>query len=427
MKSDNEVLEIFAATKGKIEIAPKVSISNREDLSIHYTPGVAVASKEISTDKSKVFTYTGKSNNIAIITDGSRVLGLGNVGPEAALPVMEGKALLFKKYGGVDAVPICLSFQDEESIVKVAKAIEPVFGAFNIEDIESPKCFRIVDRLSKMLEIPVLHDDRHGTAMVVTAGLMNALKLSGKRLEDSKIVINGAGAAGLGIAQMLLAAGAKRLYLVDRTGIIYEGRQEGMNEFKQEIARSTNKEKISGSLKDAAKGADVLIGVSEAGAFTEEVIKGMNDKPIVFALANPVPEISYDDAKRAGAFIVATGRSDFPNQVNNVLGFPSIMRGLLDARATKVDYEMLLEGAKALAKATGAELGVEHILPTPYSMRETLKVLTKVSVAIARSAVRSGNSRLKELDEKAMRSNATAMIKKVAKMEKLAARQLQKQ
>ena len=420
MPTDEDVLKAYETSKGAIEIIPKVKVDSREDLALRYTPGVAVISNAIKNDKSKVYTYTGKPNNVAIITDGSRILGLGNIGPEAGLPVMEAKAMLFKKYGGVDAVPICLDTQEEEAIISIVKALAPGFGGFNIEDIESPKCFRIVDRLSKELEIPILHDDQHGTAMVAVAALINALKLAGKDITKIKIVINGAGAAGMGIVKLLSYMKIKNIYVVDTVGAIYDGRKERMNEFKQEIATLTNREKIEGSLAEIAEKADVLIGVSSAGVFTKEIIQKMAEKPIVFALANPVPEISYKDAKDAGAFIVATGRSDTPNQVNNVLSFPNIMRGLLDSGAKHVDYDMLYEASKALAKCVGKELGVEHILPAPYSPKEMIDVLSSVASAVAASAIKSGNSRHSELDISAIKKNAAKIIKRGMKLEKVA-------
>ena len=420
MPTDEDVLKAYETSKGAIEIIPKVKVDSREDLALRYTPGVAVISNAIKNDKSKVYTYTGKPNNVAIITDGSRILGLGNIGPEAGLPVMEAKAMLFKKYGGVDAVPICLDTQEEESIISIVKALAPGFGGFNIEDIESPKCFRIVDRLSKELEIPILHDDQHGTAMVAVAALINALKLSGKDITKIKIVINGAGAAGMGIVRLLNYMKIKNIYVVDTIGAIYDGRKDRMNEFKQEIATLTNREKLQGSLAEIAEKADVLIGVSSAGVFTKEMIQKMAEKPIVFALANPVPEISYKDAKDAGAFIVATGRSDTPNQVNNVLSFPNIMRGLLDSGAKHVDYDMLYEASKALAKCVGKELGVEHILPAPYSAKEMIDVLSSVASAVAASAIKSGNSRHSELDISAIKKNAAKIIKRGMKLEKVA-------
>ncbi len=420
MPTDEDVLKAYETSKGAIEIIPKVKVDSREDLALRYTPGVAVISNAIKNDKSKVYTYTGKPNNVAIITDGSRILGLGNIGPEAGLPVMEAKAMLFKRYGGVDAVPICLDTQEEEAIISIAKALAPGFGSFNIEDIESPKCFRIVDRLSKELEIPILHDDQHGTAMVAVAALINALKLAGKDITKIKIVINGAGAAGMGIVRLLSYMKIKNIYVVDTVGAIYDGRKERMNEFKQEIATLTNREKIEGSLAEIAEKADVLIGVSSAGVFTKEIIQKMAEKPIVFALANPVPEISYKDAKDAGAFIVATGRSDTPNQVNNVLSFPNIMRGLLDSGAKHVDYDMLYEASKALAKCVGKELGVEHILPAPYSAKEMIDVLSSVASAVAASAIKSGNSRHSELDISAIKKNAAKIIKRGMKLEKVA-------
>ena len=420
MPTDEDVLKAYETSKGATEVIPKVKVDNREDLALRYTPGVAVISNAIKNDKSKVYAYTGKPNNVAIITDGSRILGLGNIGPEAGLPVMEAKAMLFKKYGGVDAVPICLDTQEEEAIIGIVKALAPGFGSFNIEDIESPKCFRIVDRLSKELEIPILHDDQHGTAMVAVAALINALKLAGKDITKIKIVINGAGAAGLGIVRLLSYMKIKNIYVVDTVGAIYDGRKDRMNEFKQEIAMLTNREKLQGSLAEMAEKADVLIGVSSAGVFTKEMIQKMAEKPIVFALANPVPEISYKDAKDAGAFIVATGRSDTPNQVNNVLSFPSIMRGLLDSGAKRVDYDILYEASKALAKCVGKELGVEHILPAPYSAKEMIDVLSSVASAVAASAIKSGNSRHSELDISAIKKNAERIIKRGMKLEKVA-------
>ena len=420
MPTDEDVLKAYETSKGATEVIPKVKVDNREDLALRYTPGVAVISNAIKNDKSKVYAYTGKPNNVAIITDGSRILGLGNIGPEAGLPVMEAKAMLFKKYGGVDAVPICLDTQEEEAIIGIVKALAPGFGSFNIEDIESPKCFRIVDRLSKELEIPILHDDQHGTAMVAVAALINALKLAGKDITKIKIVINGAGAAGLGIVRLLSYMKIKNIYVVDTVGAIYDGRKDRMNEFKQEIAMLTNREKLQGSLAEMAEKADVLIGVSSAGVFTKEMIQKMAEKPIVFALANPVPEISYKDAKDAGAFIVATGRSDTPNQVNNVLSFPNIMRGLLDSGAKRVDYDMLYEASKALAKCVGKELGVEHILPAPYSAKEMIDVLSSVASAVAASAIKSGNSRHSELDISAIKKNAERIIKRGMKLEKVA-------
>ncbi|MCL5102066.1 MAG: NADP-dependent malic enzyme [Candidatus Marsarchaeota archaeon] len=419
MPSDEEILRIYESSKGAIETVPKVRVSSREDLAIHYTPGVATVCNAIKNDKSKVFSYTGKSNMVAIITDGSRILGLGNIGPEAGLPVMEAKAMLFKKYGGVDAIPICLDTQEEEAIIQTVKNLAPTFGGFNIEDIESPKCFRIVDRLAKELEVPVLHDDQHGTAMVAVAALINAMKLAGKELTKIKIVINGAGAAGLGIVRLLGYMKIKNIYVVDSAGVIFDGRKENMNEFKKEIAASTNPEKFQGSLMDVVDKADVLIGASSANVFTKEMIQKMAERPVVFALANPVPEISYADAKASGAFIVATGRSDTPNQVNNVLSFPNIMRGLLDSGAKRVDYDLLYEASKALAKCVGKDLGPEHILPSPYEPKEMANVLSSVASAVAASAVKSGNTRHSEVDISAIKKNAARIIKRSVKIEKI--------
>ncbi len=419
MATDEEILKIYEASKGTIETVPKIKIANKDDLSLRYTPGVAVVSEAIKNDKSKVFSYTGKSNMIAIISDGSRILGLGNIGPEAGLPVMEAKALLFKKYGGVNAIPICLDTQEEEAIIDTIKNLAPAFGGFNIEDIESPKCFRIVDRLTKELDIPVLHDDQHGTAMVTVAALINALKLANKDITKIKIVINGAGSAGLGIVRLLNYMKIKNVYVVDKSGIIFDGRNENMNEFKKEIAAITNPEKLQGSLADVAEKADVLIGASAAGVFTKELIGKMADKPIVFALANPESEISYNDAKNFGAFIAATGRSDSFNQINNILSFPNIMRGLLDSGAKHVDYDMLYEAAKALAKCVGKDLSAEHILPAPYSAKEMISVLSNVAAAVASSVIKSGNTRNHEVNISSIKSNAAKIIKRSIKLEKL--------
>ena len=418
MVTNEEALDLHKKAKGKIETAPKVTLNTGNDLATYYTPGVAFVSEAIKANKEAAYDYTWKSNTIAIVSDGTRILGLGNIGPEAGLPVMEGKALLFKKFGAVDAIPLCIGTTDEQEIIKFVKNIAPTFGAVNIEDIESPKCFDIVDSLSDSLGIPVFHDDQHGTSVVITAGLINALKLAGKTIKNINIVINGAGAAGLGEVRMLNYMGVKNITVLDKAGIIYEGRPENMNKYKDEIAKATNPSKKSGTLEDAVKNADVLIGVSSAGSFNKNLISLMGDKPIVFALANPVPEIGYEDAKAAGAFVAATGQSGKPNQVNNVLSFPAIMRGILDARVIKIKYDLLYYAAKALSQAAGKNLAVEHILPDPSNRKEMRRVVENVAVAIGEAALKSNNTMVKEIDPSAMRRSIAERLARYSKLEK---------
>jgi len=370
MNYAEESLKLHAKTKGKMEIKSKVALNTKEDLSLAYTPGVAAVSAAIAKDKSKVYEYTSKGNTIVILTDGSRVLGLGNIGPEAALPVMEGKAVLFKEFGGVDAFPICLATQDAEEIIKMAHAIAPVFGGINLEDIDSPKCFEIEERLKKELDIPVMHDDQHGTAIAILAGLINALKLTKRKIESAKIIIQGAGAAGNAAAKLIVLAGAKNVIVCDSKGAIYSGRLDNMDLYKIQLAAITNKSRFSGSLADAIKGADVFIGVSAPNTVTSGMVKLMAKDAIIFALANPVPEIAPEEAKRAGAKVVATGRSDYPNQINNVLCFPGIFRGALDSRAKQITEEMKLAAAKAIAGlVSDSELCEEYIIPSALDKR----------------------------------------------------------
>ena len=416
MESKEEILRDLRQRKGKIEVISRVPMTTSEELSRYYTPGVAYASSEITGRKELVYEYTRKSNLIAIISDGTRILGLGRIGPYAGLPVMEGKSILFKKFGGVDAVPLCVSTTDEEEIVRLAAQIEPSFGAINIEDIESPKSLRIAERLSKSLAIPVIHDDQQGTAVVVLAALMNSLKLAGKGV-DSKVVINGAGSAGIGIARLLIFAGFRRLYVLDSHGSVYRGRKPNMNEFKNELASATNPECETGSLEEISRGADVLIGVSRRGVFSESLIKSMNMKPIVFALANPEPEISYDAARAAGAFIAATGRSDRPNQVNNLLAFPGIGRGLLESRARTLNNEMLHSAAIAIARASSRNLSPEHILPDPMDTREAMAVAVGVSAAVCDAASKTGAARI-DRDTAEVRRSVRASIKRYNYIEK---------
>lgn len=392
-----DALKLHRDNRGKIEVTSKVQVKDRRGLSLAYTPGVAEPCREIHKDPDKVYEYTSKGNMVAVVTDGTAVLGLGNIGASAALPVMEGKAVLFKAFAGVDAFPICLDTADMDRIVETVALMEPSFGGVNLEDIAAPACFEIERRLKERLSVPVFHDDQHGTAIIVLAALINALKITGKQLEDLKVVINGVGAAGVAIGKIVLRAGAGDLIMCDSRGIIYRGRAEGMNPAKEEMARLTNKDNKKGSLADALAGADVFIGVSSANLVSADMIKGMNSDPIVFALANPVPEIDPDVAKEAGARIVGTGRSDYPNQINNVLAFPGVFRGALDVRATDINEEMKLAAAYALAGVVAKEeLNADYIIPKPFDPR----VAPAVAEAVARAAMDSGVARVKVDPEK---------------------------
>lgn len=359
----DDPIEFHRRFKGKLEIKSKVPLKNKKDLSLAYTPGVAKVSEAIAKNSALAYELTSKWNTVAVVSDGTAVLGLGDIGPAAALPVMEGKAILFKEFGGVDAIPICLDTKDPEEIVKIVKSIAPAFGGINLEDISAPRCFEIEKRLKNELNIPVFHDDQHGTAIVVLAGLINALKVVNKKAGSVKVVINGAGAAGIAIAKILLNYGIKNLLLLDSKGIISKER-EGINEYKLEVIEKSNLQG-QGNLSGALVDADVFIGVSKANLVTQEMIKSMNNDPIIFAMANPIPEIAPEIASLAGAAIVATGRSDFPNQINNVLAFPGIFRGLLDSRAGQVTEEMKLEAAKALAGLV-KQPTKEKIIPGPF-------------------------------------------------------------
>lgn len=343
-----DAIELSKKLGGKIEIKSKRKLT-KNSLKVLYTPGVAEVSRAVAKDKKLSFAYTMRKNTVAVVSDGSAVLGLGNLGPEGALPVMEGKALLFKELGGVDAIPIVLATQDVDEIVNIVKRIAPTFGGINLEDISAPRCFEIEEKLKEVLNIPVMHDDQHGTAIVVLAGLINALKVVGKNMEKIKIVISGAGAAGVAIMRLLMSYGAKNILMVDSTGIIYKERPQGMNDFKMEIAHMTNLENLQGTLRDALGGADVFIGVSAPNLINHLDVSRMNKDAIVFAMSNPVPEIMPEEALKGGAAIVATGRSDYPNQINNVLAFPGIFRGALDSRTTKITNMHKLEAAKAIA------------------------------------------------------------------------------
>ena len=369
MEIAEESLELHRQWRGKIETTPKMDIATRRDLALAYTPGVAEPCKVIARDPEAVYDYTIKSNTVAVVTDGSAVLGLGNIGPAAALPVMEGKAALFKAFGGVDAFPICLDTQDTDEIVKACIQIAPAFGGINLEDISAPRCFEIEARLNDVLDIPVFHDDQHGTAIVVLSGIINALRLTGKDPETARVVVNGAGSAGIAIAKLLLSYGFAHLTLVDRCGII-SSRVEGINDAQRAMLATTNLEDVDGTLADAMRGADIVIGVSAPGVISQEMVASMADDAIVFAMANPVPEIYPDEAKAAGARVVGTGRSDFPNQVNNVIAFPGIFKGALEARAERITEPMKLAAARALASlVSDEELSEDFIMPDPFDPR----------------------------------------------------------
>ncbi|MBG9818588.1 NAD(P)-dependent malic enzyme [Bacillus safensis] len=392
MSLREEALHMHKENQGKLESKSKVQVKNAKDLSLAYSPGVAEPCKEIYDDTSKVYDYTMKGNMVAVVTDGSAVLGLGNIGAEASLPVMEGKAVLFKSFAGVDAFPIALATNDVDKIVETVKLLEPTFGGVNLEDIAAPNCFIIEERLKKETNIPVFHDDQHGTAIVTVAGLVNALKLSGKSMSSIKVVANGAGAAGIAIIKLLYHFGVRDIIMCDTKGAIYEGRPNGMNAVKNEVAKFTNQDRKEGSLEEVIEGADVFIGVSVAGALTKEMVGKMAKDPVIFAMANPNPEIMPEDAHAAGASVVGTGRSDFPNQVNNVLAFPGIFRGALDVRATHINEEMKIAAVEAIASLVSEEeLSAEYVIPAPFDAR----VAPAVAKAVAKSAMETGVARIK--------------------------------
>ncbi len=385
-----ESLKMHYQLKGKLEIAPRAAVDSKEALSLAYTPGVAQPCLEIQKDRNKSYELTRRWNTVAVVTDGSAVLGLGDIGPEAGMPVMEGKCVLFKAFGGVDAIPLCIRSQNVDDIVNVVALLAGSFGGVNLEDIAAPRCFEIEKRLKERCDIPIFHDDQHGTAVITLAGLINALKIVGKKIEEVKIVTSGAGAAGIAIIRLLMSLGLKNVIMTDRKGAIYAGR-EGLNPIKEEIAAVTNLDKQAGSLAEVIRGADVFIGVSAPGTLTKEMVASMAKDPIIFACANPVPEIFPDEAKAGGAAVISTGRSDYPNQVNNVLAFPGIFRGALDVRASDINDEMKIAAAYALAGLVSEkELNPDYILPAAFDPR----VKDAVAAAVAEAARKSGAARI---------------------------------
>ena len=369
MTNQEKALELHEKLQGKLETVSKTPVRTREDLALVYTPGVAEPCKVIAKDPAAAYTYTMKANTVAVVSDGSAVLGLGNIGPKAAMPVMEGKAVLFKEFGGVNAVPICLDTQDTEEIIKAVTWLAPAFGGINLEDISAPRCFEIEERLKETLDIPVFHDDQHGTAIVVLAGIINALKVVGKKKEDCRVVVNGAGSAGVAITRLLLTYGFSNIIMCDKSGILCDG-AEGLKWMQEQMVKRTNLAHETGSLADALKGADIFVGVSAPGIVTEEMVASMNSDAILFAMANPVPEIMPDLAKKAGARVVGTGRSDFPNQVNNVVAFPGIFRGALEGHAKQITDKMKLAAANAIAAlVSDEELNENNIMPEAFDPR----------------------------------------------------------
>ncbi|CAD2076819.1 NAD-dependent malic enzyme [Jeotgalicoccus meleagridis] len=388
----SDALELHKVNQGKLSVNSKVELKDKEALSLAYSPGVAEPCKEIYEDERKIFDYTIKGNTVGVVTDGSAVLGLGNIGASASLPVMEGKSVLLKNFAGVDSFPIALKTNDVDEIVNTVKLMTPVFGGINLEDISAPRCFEIEARLKQEVDIPVFHDDQHGTAIVTLAGLINAVKLTGKTLSSVKVVLNGAGAAGVAIVKLLHSFGVKDMIMCDSRGAIYEGRPEGMNKVKDEIALFTNKDNVSGNLVDVIKDADVFIGVSVTNAVTKEMVQSMNADPIIFAMANPTPEIIPDLAKEAGAKVIGTGRSDYPNQVNNVLAFPGIFRGALDVQSTHINEEMKKAAVLAIANTVAEEdLAYDYVIPDPFNP----EVAPTVAEKVAEAAMNTGVSRIK--------------------------------
>ena len=392
MSLRDDALEMHRENQGKLEITPNVKVTNKQQLSLAYSPGVAEPCKEIHEDSRKVYEYTIKGNTVAVVTDGTAVLGLGNIGAEASIPVMEGKAALFKSFAGINGVPIALDTTDTQEIIKTVKLIAPNYGGINLEDISAPRCFEIEETLKKETNIPIFHDDQHGTAIVTMAGLINALKIVDKELTNIKVVLNGSGAAGIAIVKLLHAYGVNNMIMCDSKGAIYSGRNFGMNDTKTYVAKWTNKGKVEGSLEEVIKDADVFIGVSVADILTQDMVKTMADDPIIFAMANPNPEINPNEAKQAGAKVVGTGRSDFPNQINNVLAFPGIFRGALDVEATHINEDMKKAAVEAIVHLIDEnELHPDYCIPGPFDKR----VAPSVAKNVAKAAMESGVARIK--------------------------------
>jgi malate dehydrogenase (oxaloacetate-decarboxylating) len=411
MSVREKALSLHKDKQGKLEVVSKVPVRDAADLSLAYTPGVAEPCKEIHKNPDAIYDYTSKGNLVAVVTNGTAVLGLGDIGAGAGMPVMEGKAVLFKTFAGVDAFPICLDTKDADEIVNAVKLMAPTFGGVNLEDIAAPACFEVEEKLKREVDIPIFHDDQHGTAVVTCAAFINALKVVRKAAEDMKIVINGAGAAGIAVAKLLLKLGVKNIILCDSRGAIYEGRKEGMNPYKEEIAKITNRDKVAGSLAEAIHGADVFIGLSKAGVLSQDMVRDMAEDPIVFAMANPVPEIMPDEAEEAGVKVMATGRSDFPNQINNVLAFPGIFRGALDVRATDINEEMKLAAAYAISDLISPEeLSPGYIIPGAFDER----VAPAVAGAVAKAAMESEVARL-SVNPDDIAKNTEKLVKAVKK------------
>jgi len=405
MNTQEKSLELHEEWAGKIEIKSRVPVTDATDLSLAYTPGVAEACREIAKNPELLDVYTRRWNQVAVVSDGSAVLGLGNIGGRAAMPVMEGKSVLFKAFGGVDAFPICLDTQDPDEIVRIVQALAPTFGAVNLEDIKAPQCFYIERKLKKTMDIPVFHDDQHGTAVVVLSGVINACKITDRGLEDLHVVVNGAGAAGIACAKLMLDAGVKDLILCDSKGIVCSERDD-LNEEKREMLQRTNKEDRCGSLADAMEGANLFLGVSVKDAVTPRMVQSMQKDPIIIAMANPDPEILPEEAKKAGAAVVGSGRSDFENQVNNVLGFPGILRGALDVKATDINEAMKLASAHALAESVGDRLARDFVIPEAFDER----VAPSVAAAVAKAAIESGIAR-DEKDPEWVRQHTIDLVK----------------
>lgn len=392
MSLRDDALEMHRENQGKLEITPNVKVTNKQQLSLAYSPGVAEPCKEIHEDSRKVYEYTIKGNTVAVVTDGTAVLGLGNIGAEASIPVMEGKAALFKSFAGINGVPIALDTTDTQEIIKTVKLIAPNYGGINLEDISAPRCFEIEETLKKETNIPIFHDDQHGTAIVTMAGLINALKIVDKELTNIKVVLNGSGAAGIAIVKLLHAYGVNNMIMCDSKGAIYSGRNFGMNDTKTYVAKWTNKDKVEGSLEEVIKDADVFLGVSVADILTQDMVKTMADDPIIFAMANPNPEINPNEAKQAGAKVVGTGRSDFPNQINNVLAFPGLFRGALDVEATHINEDMKKAAVEAIVHLIDEnELHPDYFIPGPFDKR----VAPSVAKNVAKAAMESGVARIK--------------------------------